>query len=544
MRSKNCAFLLFPALFAMVNATVMLSQDTRHSSDLVWAIRYDPKTFDPAKVDEQVSETVRFLTGGVLLRLNPQTQEPQPDLAETWTASTDGRTLSFHLRQGLRFSDGSSLTSQDVAWSLRRVLDPATGAPVADEFITPQKVTVETPDPRSVVVHLPQRILGAGKIFDEIAIEPANRPTQSHVTSGAFYVSDYKQGQFVQMKANANYWKHDGDGTPLPYAAGIRLEVVSNREQELARFQRGTYDLIDGLSPEYYSLLAQKNPGAVRDMGPSLNTEQMWFNESAAAPMPEHEKVWFQNRMFRVAVSQAIHRADLSRLAYDGHATPAQGFISPANTLWYNTHLQVPREDVGAAARLLQGAGFQKKGDHLYDGAGHPIKFSILTNSGNRARQKMATLIQQDLAVLGIEVTVVSLDFPALIERLMHSLNYEACLLGLSNVEPDPNAMMNVWQSSSPNHQWNPAEKTPATPWEAQIDKDMLLQATSPRFADRKHAMDEVQQIVADQQPFIYLVHPNALYAVSPQLQGAQPIVFQPGILWNVASLRLQGARR
>ena len=56
--------------------------------------------------------------------------------------------------------------------------------------------------------------------------------------------------------------------------------------------------------------------------------------------------------------------------------------------------------------------------------------------------------------------------------------------------------------------------------------------------------MDEVQQIVADQQPFIYLVHPNALYAVSPHLSGAQPIVFQPGILWNVASLRLEGTRK
>ena len=544
MRLPGCSLYLIPLFAGLILATEAASQDSRHSADLAWAIRYDPKTFDPAKVDEQVSETVRFLTGGVLLRLNPQSQEAQPDLAESWTTSTDGRVISFRLRTGLRFSDGTSLTSQDVAWSLRRVLDPATGAPVADEFLAPQKVTVETPDARSVVVHLPQRILGVGKIFDEIAIEPARRAAQSRVTSGAFYVADYKQGQFVQLKANTNYWKHDSAGVQLPYASGIKLEIVSNREQELARFQRGAYDLIDGLAPEYFSLLAQKTPGAVRDMGPSLNTEQMWFNESPAAPLPEYEKAWFQNRAFRVAVSQAIHRADLSRLAYDGHATPAYGFISPANTLWYNTHLQVPHEDVGAASSLLLSAGFHKNSNHLYDATGHPVKFSIVTNSGNRARQKMATLIQQDLAALGIEVTVVTLDFPALVERLMHSMNYEACLLGLSNVEPDPNAMMNVWQSSSPNHQWNPAEKVAATPWEAQIDRDMVLQASSLKFQDRKHAMDEVQQIVADQQPFIYLVHPNALYAVSPHLSGAQPIVFQPGILWNVASLRLEGTRK
>ena len=155
----------------------------------------------------------------------------------------------------------------------------------------------------------------------------------------------------------------------------------------------------------------------------------------------------------------------------------------------------------------------------------------------------MATLIQQDLATLGMQVTVVTLDFPALIQRLMHTQDYEACLLGLTNVDPDPNAMANLWLSSSPNHQWNPSEKTPATPWEAQIDKDMEAQATSLRAEDRKKATDDVQQIVADQQPFIYLVYPNTLYGVSPQLMGVIPTVYDPGVVWNIAAMRTQGAR-
>jgi len=119
----------------------------------------------------------------------------------------------------------------------------------------------------------------------------------------------------------------------------------------------------------------------------------------------------------------------------------------------------------------------------------------------------MATLIQEDLKGIGIQVTVVALDFPALIERMMHTQDYEACLLGLENVDPDPNAMMNVWLSSSPNHQWNPSEKTPATSWEAEIDRAMNMQASSLTDAERKQAVDRVQQIVADQQPFIYLVY-------------------------------------
>ena len=195
-----------------------------------------------------------------------------------------------------------------------------------------------------------------------------------------------------------------------------------------------------------------------------------------------------------------------------------------------------------AKARLAR-AGFHLNGSQLEDATGHVVKFSILTNADNAARLKMATLIQQDLAALGMQVTVVKLDFPALIERLMHTQDYEACLLGLGNVDPDPNAMMNVWLSSSPNHQWSPSEKTPATPWEAEIDRMMKLQASSSSDAERKRAVDRVQQIVADQQPFIYLVYPDVLYAAAARLEGAQPAVLEPRLAWNVEKLRLKGSR-
>jgi peptide/nickel transport system substrate-binding protein len=69
------------------------------------------------------------------------------------------------------------------------------------------------------------------------------------------------------------------------------------------------------------------------------------------------------------------------------------------------------------------------------------------------------------------------------------------------------------------------------------------VQAGSLKDSERKHAVDRVQQIVADQQPFIYLVYPNALFAVSPKLAGVQPAVLEPGLVWNVENLRLDGTR-
>lgn len=501
---------------------------------IAWSIKNDPQTLDPAKVDEQASELVRYLTGGVLLRLNRRTQQVEPALAANWSVSADGRAVTFHLRDHLRFSNGAPLTSADAAASLQRVLLPATQAPVSVEFLEPAGVVVTAPDPLTVNVQLPRRVVSIGTVFDEIAIEPANHPAEGRVTAGPFFVAEYRRGQYVRLQRNPNYWRHDAAGRSLPYLPSVRLDILANREQDELRFVRGEYQVIDSIPAENFGLLAKRTPDAVRDMGPSLNTEQMWFNQSPASPIPEWEKKWFQSRAFRVAVSESLRRADLARIAYEGHATPANGFVSPANVSWCNRNLAPIHEDPRAALQLLQGEGFHKDGGTLVDREGHPVRFSLLTNAGNRAREKMASLIQQDLAAIGMQVNVVLLDFPALLERLMHTQNYEAALLGPGNVEPDPSSMMNVWLSSSPSHQWNPSQKTPATPWEAEIDAQMKLQAAAGRDADRKRAVDRVQEIVYEQQPFIYLVYPNMLYAASARLAGVELSVLQPGVVSNI----------
>ncbi len=542
MRNSSTVLVIAASVLLPLGASLCIAQAApRQPGELAWTIGYDPKTFDPAKVDDQESELVRYLTAGVLLRFDRSTQQVVPELAQSWTLSPDGKTLTFKMRAGLKFSDGSSLTSKDAAWSIERVLLPATAAPTAEEFVTPSKVTVDAPDSSTVVVHLPERIVGAAKIFDEIAIEPANRPSQGRVTSGPFVVADHRISQFVRLSRNPNY-RGVATGAPAN-ASGIRLDILENREQEIRLFARGEYDLIDDLPPDYFEMLRRKDPSAARDLGPSLNTEQMWFNQAPASPLPAWEKAWFANAAFRTAVSQAIHRDDLARVAYLGHATPAYSFMSPANAAWYDRSLSAPHTDVAAAKTALAHAGFRLSGSQLEDSAGHPVKFSILTNDGNAARKKMATLIQQDLAALGMQVSVVSLDFPSLIERLMHTQDYDACLLGLENVDPDPNAMMNLWLSSSPNHQWNPSEKTPATPWEAEIDREMKLQASSEQQSVRKQAFDKVQQIVADEQPFIYLVYPNVLVAASPQLAGVRPAVLEPNLVWNIERLQRVASR-
>lgn len=263
-------------LGALTLLVLPLTQLQAQDRELAWSIKYDPKTFDPAKVDEQASELVRYLTGGVLLRINRSTQQIEPSLAESWAVSPDGRTVVFHLRQGLSFSDGSPLRAADAAFSLRRVLAPATAAPVAEEL--PPGVTIDTPNLLTVTVHLPKRIVGIGALFDEIVIEPANRHSEARITSGSYVLAEYKRGQYVRLARNPHYWKRDASGGQLPYIASIRLDIIANPEQDQASFVHGQHLLLNNIPPEYFNLLARTEPHVVHDLGASLNTEQLWFN--------------------------------------------------------------------------------------------------------------------------------------------------------------------------------------------------------------------------------------------------------------------------
>ena len=168
------------------------------------------------------------------------------------------------------------------------------------------------------------------------------------------------------------------------------------------------------------------------------------------------------------------------------------------------------------------------------------MEFSVITNAGNRARERMAALVQSDWAKIGVKVNIVTLDFGSLIERIVKSMDYEACLLGFNNVDVDPAEQMNVWLSSGAQHAWWPREKTPATDWEARIDALLMQQASSGSAAARRKAIDEVQRIAMEQEPILYLVNPDYLYAISPALKGVAASAAPPHIWWNIEWLRIE----
>jgi peptide/nickel transport system substrate-binding protein len=509
--------------------------------ELRFCIRSEPRSFHPALADSDAAETIRYLTGGVLVRVNRGNQQLEPELATSWKIENGGKSIVFQLRQGIFFSDGTPFSAEDVVYTMQVLLDPALHSATGDTFQAGSgAVKAAQRGKYEVAVVFPEPVAGVARLFDQVAILSRNSPLKERAVLGAFRIAEHKPGSFILLARNPNYWKTDR-GRRLPYLDGVRLEIQQNRELELLRFRRGEVHLISSLAPDQFQQLAAEDGATVKDAGPTLESEMLWFNMNPSAPIEAYRKSWFGSRNFRLAVSHAIRRDDLCRVVYHGHAQPGIGPFSPANRFWFNQSLKPHGFDLEQARRLLAADGFrsggQSGGQALRDRDGHAVEFSVITNAGNPARERIAAMLQQDLAAIGIRLNIVTLDFPSLIERIGKSSQYESCLLGSINVDLDPNGQLNLWLSSSATHQWNPNQPKPATPWEAEIDRLTRLQSSTLDETRRKALFDRVQQVAWDEAPLLYLVNRNALVAAARSLRNVEPSVLRPNILWNAERL-------
>ncbi len=504
--------------------------------ELRFAFHAEPKTLDPFLAADEYAMGLSYLTEGVLVRVNRLTQQIEPELATSWKVENHGARIVFTLRQGVTFPDGSPFTSADVAATFRALLDPALHSPIADTFKSEKgDVRISAPSKFVAIADFAAPVAQIERLFDQVAIVSSNAAHRPAPGLGAFVFAERKPGVSIELKRNPACWKH-----PLPQIDSIHIDIEQNRDLELLRFRRGELHLIDKLTPDLYERLASDAPGSAVDAGPTLDSEFLWFNLAPQAPLRDPVRQWFQSLAFRKAVSQAIHRDDLCRVVYRGHASPAAGPVSPANKLWFKQGSTPEPFNLADAQKRLAADGFRLDGATLRDRSGNAVEFSLITNAGSKTRERMAAMLQQDLGKLGMKINIVTLDFPSLIERMTRNLNYEACLLGLVNVDADPSELMNVLLSSASNHAWNPAQKTPGTSWEAEIDQLMLAQAATAEYRVRKKNFDRVQEILREEMPVIYLLHPNSLSAVSRRISGVHATPFFPHTYWDIEHLTIQ----
>src|SRR5437867_2234769 len=167
-------------------------------SELRFCLRNEPKTFNPLLVEDDASETVRYLTGGVLIRANRQTQQLEPELAVSWKLSKDGRQITFQLRKGVSFSDGTAFSAADVAYTVQQMMDPVLHSPTGDAFRSGAGVVAaKVLSADRVAVTFPAPVAGLAQLFDQVAILSAHSPNKEKAVLGPFMVADYKPGAML-----------------------------------------------------------------------------------------------------------------------------------------------------------------------------------------------------------------------------------------------------------------------------------------------------------------------------------------------------------
>jgi peptide/nickel transport system substrate-binding protein len=243
-------------------------------------------------------------------------------------------------------------------------------------------------------------------------------------------------------------------------------------------------------------------------------------------------------------VAHAVDRAAFINTVYLGAGVQADGPVPPGNRAWHAGSLPTYAHDVAQARKLLTSAGLKDvNGDGIYEtSAGKPLAIELLTQRGHAVRVRAAEVIASDLEDAGLTVNVVPLDLPALAERLEKG-TYDAVYYAVSTSDTDPSANLDYWLSSGSFHIWHPNQKTPATPWEAEIDRLMQELTGLGDPAARRQRFDRVQQIMVSELPTISFAAPSLVTATSMRLQGLEPAAIHPYLLWRADTMRLAPPR-
>jgi len=504
---------------------------------LVVALSSDPKTLNPALVQETSSSAVigELFTG--LVKIDPKTLEVEPDLAVSWEHSKDGKVWIFHLRRGVKWSDGKPFTADDVVFTFNGIyFNKSIPTPVRDTLLVNGKpFKVEKIDNYTVKFVLPETFAPFLRTLT-VAILPkhkleryvkngtflsawnVNTPPKDIVGTGPYRLKEYIKGERVVWEANPYYYEKDPKGVRLPYIRKKIGLIIPDPDTALMKFLAGKVDILGVGARELLTLFVQAKdkPIKVYDLGATPSLTFLVFNENPHAGIPKYKIKWFRNPKFRWAISHAIDREGIVNLVYGGLAKPLYGPVSPANKWIYKSNLFPPIDyNLKKAKQLLEEIGFKDRdGDGiLEDPQGHKLEIILLTNAGNKEREAIGNIIKQDLERIGIKVYFQPLDFNNLV-RLLTTPPYkwEAVIIGLTG-SVDPHFGRNVWCSWGSLHMWYPLQKKPSTRWEARVDKLFEEAAITLDQNKRRELYRKAFRIIYEEQPMLFIATPDELIA-------------------------------
>jgi peptide/nickel transport system substrate-binding protein len=560
--------------------TTRMEELGRYGGRFVAGATASPKTFNPVMANETNSNDVISQMFMALTDIDYVTQEEIPMIAKSWEFSNGGRTVTYHLRRGARFSDGHLLTSEDVEFCYDVVMDATDPSfhPSMRDALTMDMggkqvpFTFSAPDSYTFVVTAPATDalildhVANVRIFPKHILEAAWKagrfassyttatPPESLVASGPWRLKQHLENQQTVLERNPYWFGVDAKGRRLPYLDELVFRIAKDQDVAAQMFHAGELDGLDNVKAEDYKKYAaeQQEKGVVlHDTGPSFYTNFFWFNLNRVRKPEKGKKVgdpkiepWkyalFSNRDFRRAVSMAIDRNAIIRGPFYGYASKCWTVITSGNRLWYDSTVTAPDLDPEGAKKLLDQLGLKdRNGDGVReDAAGHAVAFTIVFNGDSKLRQSMATLLQDDLARVGIKLTPSGLDMNALVTKTRNEYSYDACLLGLgSSVPNDPGMGPNFWRSSGLTHYWDVGQPHPETRAEARIDSLFQACVSATDMAARKAAYRQMSQTLNDECFVIWLPTIDLRIPVRSHFGNVHPSPMPHRILWNSATI-------
>ena len=536
--------------------------------NLVLAVTSDPANFNQLLASGLANASITDRISADLVHINRSNLQLEPSLATRWEADKTGRIYTIYLRRGVRFSDGSPFTADDVVFTFQVLADPQIQSPLAGQMEIDGTFPSVTKINDFAVKFSFQRSVGMGlRMLDSIPVIPKNRLLKAYqegrlatvwgptvnpkevVGLGAFRLREYQRGIRVVLERNPYYWKKDRSGQILPYLDTLTFLIIPDFNSEALRFQQGELDMVSSpsLSPENYAMLRRvRREYMLRDLGPGLTMDFLWFNLNKGANSlgksyvdPDKMSI-FEKSEFRRAISYALDRPGMVRSVLLGLGVSQYGPVSSGNKTWFYSGIPRTDYDPGRSRELLAQIGLKDTdGDGIveYGSQRRPLELTLLTSRGNNMREKVAQVIQDNLSKIGIRIGIQPLLPNEIASRFLGSFDYEAILFGIAPLDVTPDLQTNLWYSSGNIHLWQPNQKKPERPWEATIDSLMSKLVSSMDPAVRKASFDQVQDLWAKQMPAIPTLAPNILTGWSSRLGNIRPSIVAPHLIWNAEEI-------
>lgn len=545
-----------------------LSTAPARGGDIVVAVRTEPQSFNWFTRHDASTHLVTLLTQAKLVRINPASQEVEPWLAESWTRSADGLRYTIRLRPDARFSDGASLTADDVVFSLAAAYDADSVLSDSMKVGGKQLVAAASAGGRAVTLDFPSPFGPGLRLLDNLPILPGSRlkaaldagtfssawglatPVKDVTGLGPFAIDEYQPGERLIFVRNPYYFGLDAQGVSLPYLDRIVVEIVPDQDAQVLRLGAGEIDTTTSeVRPEDFAPLKRaEDQGRLRllDLGVALDPDGFWLNLRPGAFDKDPRRSWIQRDQLRQAISLAVDRRQFVDLVYLGAAVPVAGPITAANKKWSIADPPEAPHDLPRARALLAEIGLvdRDRDGFVEDEQGTRARLTLLTQRGHTSLERGAAVIRDQVKNAGLAMDVVPLEGNALVQRFLSGADYDAIYFHLGTTDTDPALNLDFWLSSGGAHVWSPGQKRPATAWEQRIDELMLKQASALDDSERRRLFAEVQRIFAAHLPMVHFAAPRVFVAASARMANLSPAVSRPQLLWSAETLKSTGRRQ